>query len=233
MDTLLYDKTVCCVSCKHIFTTKMVKSRRLKILEKQDDYNIIYKDINPSYYLVWVCPECGYSGTESEYIELSKPQKDIVFKHVRTRWLKRDFGKVRSASEAIEAFKLALVLAQLLKKSKAYAGSLCLRLAWIYREQNNPTETEYLKYALKFFLESYSQEKLPAGGLDEVTMAYLIGELSRRFGGYKEAIHWYNKALDNPEIKKKRQLQLKIREQWRRAKEEYDTTKKHIQSQPI
>lgn len=222
MDALLYDKNVCCPVCNCQFTTKKVRSRGLKVLEKHDDYNIVYKDINPTYYNVWICPECGYSATESEYIELSKPQKNIIWENVRTRWLKRDFGGVRNVTEAIESYKLALVTAQLLNKSKAYRGNLCLRLAWIYREQKSPNEIEYLKHAHKYFIESYSQEKLPTGGLDEVTMAYLIAELNRGLGSYMEAIKWYSKALDNPEIKKKRQLQLKAREQWRLAKEEYD-----------
>ncbi|KAB3529149.1 DUF2225 domain-containing protein [Alkaliphilus serpentinus] len=225
MTDLLYDKRVECSICRWEFTTKKVKNRGLKVLERQDDFNVVYRDINPNYYYIWVCPNCGFSATETEFHEVNTVQKNIYMDLVRKKWVPRDFGGYRTAKEAEEVFKLALLTAQLLKKPKAYIGGLCLRLAWIYREMGNSKEQEFLKHALDNFTESYSGEKLPLAGFDDLTMAYFIGELSRKMGRYRDAIKWYSKTLDNPGIKDKRQLQLKTREQWKRAKEEYDREK--------
>lgn len=227
MTEYIYDKKIECPICKWEFSTKKARSRGLKVLERHDDFNVVYKDINPNYYYIWVCPNCGYSSTETEFNEINTIQKNTFKQIIGPKWVPRDFGGVRTAKEAEETLKLAILTAQLMKKSKAYIGSLCLRLAWVYREIKSSKEQEFLKFALDNFLESYSGEKLPLAGLDDLTMAYFIGELSRKMGNYREAIKWYSKTLDNPNIKDKRQLQLKTREQWKVAKEQYDLEKEN------
>lgn len=225
MDTLLYDKTVNCPVCRRDFTSKKVRSRKLIIAEKHDDLNIVYKDINPLYYHVLVCPECGYTGAEVEFEDISPIHKKIFDDQIRYKWKQRDYGNPRTVDEAIETYKLALLMAQLFKKPKNYIGNICLKLAWIYREIKSDKEEEFLKYALVNLQEAYQKERLETASINEITTAYIVAELNRRFGNYKEAIVWYAKVLDNPEIKNHRQLQLKTREQWRVAKEQYDEEK--------
>lgn len=232
MESQLYDKTVCCPICSTSFSTKKVRSRGLKIIERQDDLNVIYKDVNPNLYNVWVCPECGYSGTENEYVNFNPIYKKIFEEKIKSKWNKRSYCGIRSLKEAEESYKLAILVAQLLKKQKSYIGTLCLKLAWIYRdEKNEKKETEFLNHALVFLTQSYQEERLENSNIDEVTAAYLVGELNRRLGNFKEAIQWYSKTLEHPEIKKKRQLQLKTRDQWRLAKEQYDNEKSSAKSQ--
>ncbi len=222
MKELLYEKKVDCPSCKNSFITQKVRSLRLRVIERESDLNVLYRDINPNYYQVWICPNCGFSATESEFRDLTREQRDLIHQKISRRWNQRDFGGVRDFKDAEESYKLALLVAQLLDKPKGYIGSICLRLAWIYRGQDmEEEEKEYLKYALNNFERAYQQEPLPIAGLDEVSLSYLVGELHRKLDKPKEAIVWYAKALDNPGIKRKRQLQLMAREQWARAREQY------------
>lgn len=225
MDNLLYVKEVICPICRAEFVTRKVRHRRLRVLERHADSFTVYKDINPIYYYIWVCPECGYSASESEFDNVTPEQKNIFNSQIRPKWKQKFLGGIRTVKEAEACFKLALLTAEVLNKSKGYIGGLCLRLSWIYREIKSSREMEFAKHALACFEDAYQNERFPNAGLDEITMGYLIGELNRRVGKYREAIQWYAKVLDNPEIKKNRQLQLKAREQWGVAKEQHDEEK--------
>ena len=55
--------------------------------------------------------------------------------------------------------------------------------------------------------------------MDELTLTYLIGEISRRLGEKEEALNWFNNVLRNPEIKDNRVIERMTREQWQLAKE--------------
>ncbi|SNS76526.1 hypothetical protein SAMN05446037_102026 [Anaerovirgula multivorans] len=221
MEHLFYDKRVDCPCCKNSFKTKKVRRRGLKVLERHTDFCVAYKDINPIYYHVWICPNCGFSASESEYRDLTKDQRLFFQGNISRKWNQRDYGGIRTFEEAEESYKLALMVAQLFKKPKGYIGGICLKLGWLYREQKNDKEFEFLKHALHSFEAAYQKEPLPIAGLDEISLAYLVGELHRRFDHIQDAIKWYAKALDHPDIKKKRQIQLLAREQWRLAREQY------------
>ncbi|AOY76340.1 DUF2225 domain-containing protein [Clostridium formicaceticum] len=225
MEHLLYDKNASCPCCRRPFTTKKVRTRALKILARDTDFYVQYKDINPIHYHIWICPNCGFSATESEFTELSKEQRTILQDNIMKKWKYRDYGGVRTIEEAEGTYKLAIFVAQLLKKPKGYIGTLCLRLAWLYRGCGDEREIQFLQHALKSLEVSYQQESLPIGGLDEISALYLIGELYRKLGNPQEAIQWYAKTLEHPDIKTKRQIQLIAREQWRIAREAYQVEK--------
>jgi len=220
LEEFFYDKNVNCPNCNNNFRTKRVRRRKQQVLKRESDFNIIYKDVNPLHYLVWICPNCGYSATESEYDELTKQEKALLYENVSKKWRQRDYGGIRSLEEVEESYKLAIIIGRLLKKPKAYVGSLSLRLGWFYREiEEKEKENTFLLHTLKYFQEAYQEEPLPMAGLDEISIAYLIGELHRRQGNVRDAIQWYGKALEHPDIKNKRQIQIMAREQWRLAKE--------------
>ncbi|HZJ76196.1 MAG TPA: DUF2225 domain-containing protein [Oscillospiraceae bacterium] len=225
MKDLLYDKDCTCSVCTYEFTTKKVRTRPLRIEKREDDFNIIYKSINPNYYYIWVCPVCGYAATEREFDNIRRDQIKTVKKMVSYKWKERDFGGVRTFQEAEESFKMALLIAQILEKTRAYTGGVCLRLAWLYREIKDPREQEFLAHALRHFEKAYQTERIDEAGLDEVTLAYLNGELNRRLGHYENAIRWYGTTLEHPNIKRKRQIQIKAREQWGIAREQYTGNK--------
>lgn len=225
LEHLLYDKECTCPVCRNKFTTKKVRSRALRIEKREDDFNVIYKDINPIYYYIFVCNKCGYSATEKEFENITRDQADVLRKTIGSKWSERSFSKVRTFYEAEESYKMALLIGQVLKKPKSYMGGICLRLAWLYRERENPREQEFINHALDLFQAAYETEHLDMVGLDEVSLAYLNGELNRRLGKYRDAIRWYGIALEHPDIKRKRHIQIKAREQWSLARDQYNREK--------
>lgn len=225
MDKYLFDKEVTCHVCNMTFTTKKPRIRKIPVEKKDADFHIWYKEVNPVFYNVWVCPNCGFSVTESEHKPLNIESKSLVLKHVSFKWNKRDYGSERNWDQAVETHKLAIFMGQLLKKPNGYLGGLSLRLAWLYREMNSPHEETYLQHALSYLEKAYAEEEFPIAGLDEVSLSYLIGELKRSTGEPKEAIFWYNRALEHPNIKNKRLIQLKARDQWQLARDDYNKLK--------
>jgi len=226
IDKYLYGKDVKCPVCYAMFQINKIRGRRLKTIKKHDDLYVTYEDINPIHYSIWVCPGCGYSTTEKEFYEIKKTEISIIEDNVKKNWSKKDYNNVRTEKNAENTYKLAILTGQLLNKPKGYMGELCLKLAWLYRDIKSTKEYDYLLHALNHFEEAYQHERLPVSTLDELTMTYLIGELHRQLGNYAKAIHWYNKTLDHNQIKTKRWMQLKTREQWSKAKAQYDSEKK-------
>lgn len=225
----LYDKEIKCPVCKNIFHSKKVKSSACRIEKRDPDFCVYYHSENPNFYGVYVCPMCGYAAMENVFEEINGQGKKIIEETVMRRWVQRSFGEQRTVYDAIETHKLALLCGQILNQKKGVLGSICLRLTWFHRFINSEREFEFMKHAVACFEDAFFNEPLPVGNLDEVTMLYLIGELKRRLGEYEEAIEWFNKAINNRNIKLKKKLEEQTREQWRLAKEEYSKIKESIQ----
>ena len=63
----LFDKKVECPICKTEFTTKKVRSSRLRLLKRDEDFFNHYETENPIKYNIFVCPNCGYSAYENKF----------------------------------------------------------------------------------------------------------------------------------------------------------------------
>lgn len=225
MNKALYDKEIQCPVCKNLFHTKKMRSSAIRIEKRDTDFCVYYNGENPIFYGVFVCPNCGYAALESVFQEISPSGKKIVLEKIGTKWTQRDFGSERDTYKAIEVYKLALLNGQLLNQKKGIIGTLCLRLAWLYRYIHEDRELDFIEHAANCFEEAFRYESLPIGNLDEVSLLYLLGELNRRLKKYDEAIDWFNKAVSNPNIKRKRKLDMLARDQWSLAKEEYKKQK--------
>lgn len=222
MDKELYDKKVNCPICKNEFTTKKVKTSALRIDKRDSDLCVHYKTVNPYLYSVWVCPKCGYSAMESKFNSIKKYHHSIISENITSLWKPRDYGKERSIYEAIQTHKLAIHEGNVLNWEKSYIGGLALRLSWLYRLKGDKTlETKFQKYALIIFTDCFSKEVFPMAGMDSASMAYVIGELNRRFKNYEDCIKWFQTALKDPNIKRKRLVENMVRNQWFMAIEEY------------
>lgn len=216
----LYDKKVECPVCSIEFNTKKVKSSRLRVKKKDSDLLTYYKGENPIKYHIFICPLCGYAATEEKFEKVRAEDRILVRDKITTKWKEREFAEPRSIDEAIKCYKLALYCGEVLSYKKVYMGGLCLNLGWLYRMKKDiESEEKFLKFALKKFRESYSTESLIDTSMDEITVAYLIGELSRRLGDKSEAVSWFSKVVTDPIIDTKPRIKKLAREQWNSIRE--------------
>lgn len=231
IDKELYDKEVQCPICNNKFSTKKVRSSAIRTSKRDTDFCIYYKTVNPYFYGIWVCSKCGYASTEGKFNLIKKSKHDIIKANVTSKWNKRNYGGYRTIQESIICYKLALYEGNLLDWEKSYIGSICLKIAWLYRyKENKELEYRFLSHALKCFEEAFNKEDSPMAGMDSSTVAYLLGELNRKLENYEEAIKWFQVALKDPQIKRNRNLENMTRDQWRLASEEYKKLKGELEN---
>ncbi|MGF7056712.1 DUF2225 domain-containing protein [Brassicibacter mesophilus] len=216
----LYNKKIQCPSCNKEFTSSKVKSSRLRVDKRDSDLLVYYKGENPIKYSVFVCPHCGYAAQEANFNSLPQGKKDIIKINITARWYKKEYAGVRSIDDAIICNKLALYCGQLIDLKKLDLGNICLRIAWLYRMNEDNEEQRFLQYAVALFEEAFYSESLSNSVMDEVTLGYLIGELYRRIGENSVAISWFGKIVSSPSIKTNPRIEKLVREQWLMAKED-------------
>ncbi|HRS21557.1 MAG TPA: DUF2225 domain-containing protein [Clostridia bacterium] len=221
MNNSLYSKKVVCPICSKQFSSMKAKVNSCKIKKKDEDFCTHYVDLNPMYYEVFVCPSCGYAAPETSLGELTEKEANLLKEAFSGREVGRSFCDQRSLDDAIASYKLAIYTAELRKANASVLAGLCLKLAWLYRFKGDKQEELFLEYSLRNYLDAYDKESFPIGNLNEISMMYLLGELSRRLGKLSEAITWFGRAAANPEKKENPMIEKLAREQWALTREQY------------
>lgn len=218
-----YDKKLTCPYCGQSFTTKKIRSHFSAPYKTDPDFCPHYKDnlYNSLYYHVSVCPSCGFAFNSEFSKDFTSSAKYMIQKNIAEKWKSRDFGKLRDVNTAIETFKLAIYSASLKEERHFVLGGLCLRLAWIYRQENQPEdEQRFLKLAVKEYDASYLYSDF-VNSWSPLRHLYMLGELNRQVGEYKQAISYFSKIVNDPDRNRDRLILNRTREQWSLATEEY------------
>ena len=206
----LYDQKIKCPLCGTDYSTKKVLSRLAKVKRVDGDFRAHYSGLNPSYYAVNVCQECGFAFMEKTKPKISSIQRSRYIEDVISRWRPRRLTQGRSVQEAIISFKLAIFCAQYIEEPARTVGGLCLQLAWLYRElEDEEQEMRFLQDALEFYRHAYETDATIE--LDG-RLTYLLGELYRRVGDERNAIFFFNQLIHDKNAQAK---YIKLaREQW-------------------
>ena len=214
MKDSLYQKQIKCPVCKNQFSSLKAKINACKVLKKDEDFCTHYQDINPIFYEIFVCPCCSYSASESSYEELNSTELHILKEKFSGVQVLKTYCSERDVNDALASFKLALHTATLKNAKNSIIAGLCLKIAWMYRYLGDEKEKQFLAYALDNYKAAYDKERFPIGNLDQMTMQYLLGELSRRLENYDEAGVWFNKVIQNPFRSSNPRIDRLAREQW-------------------
>ncbi|GAB6154101.1 DUF2225 domain-containing protein [Desulfosporosinus burensis] len=218
-----YEKKLTCVYCSKAFTSLRVRSRFSVPYQVDSDFCPHYRagNFNPHFYYVNVCPECGFAFSEEFSDQFPKGTKEVINVQITGQWAKRDFGKVRDIQQALESYKLAILAGSLKHEKNAVLAGLCLRLAWLYRTDNNTDqETRFMGLALKAYEESFLHSDFMGTSMSEINVLFMLGELSRRLGQYKKASTYFAKVIEHKEAKDEQKIITRAREQWKICVEE-------------
>ena len=216
----LYNKSVVCPVCQKKIEVTRVKSKNCIVASRDTDFCVYYESVNPIFYDVWVCGNCGYAAQGERFEDISERDVKAIKEGITKRWKSRSFTGERDIDKALEAFKLALYNLSKMDAKPIDFAKVCLRIAWIYRMKKDERETEFLKYALRYYKETYENERFPVGKLDEYTCMYMIAELERRVGNYNDAVVWFNKVISSPEARRNKLLIENARDQYHLTKEQ-------------
>ncbi len=191
LDAILYDKTYICPICDKVFTSKAIRSGKNRLMSVDTDLKPKYDRVDPNIYECIVCPKCGYAALGKAFTTVSPKQLSWVKEQICSKYKGRDYPGILTYEDAIERYKLALLTAVVKRVKDGEKAYICLKIAWLYREINDVKKEEtFLQYALTGFLNAYNNERFPIFELDELTTAYIIADLYRRFKEYDKALQW-------------------------------------------
>jgi uncharacterized protein (DUF2225 family) len=219
MNENLYNKEIICPVCNKKFEVTKVKSKACKVDRRDTDFCVYYTDINPMFYDAWVCEHCGYSAQAEKFDDIPSRDAAILKKELAPKWSQRSFAGERTLDMAIEAFKLVLYNHQLRKQKSSEFAKICIRIAWLYRMKEDPREIDFIKFALRYYTETYEKERFPVDKMDENTCMYMVGELNRRAGNNEEAVKWLSRLISSPDARRNPALIDMARDQFQLVKE--------------
>ncbi|MDI6870617.1 MAG: DUF2225 domain-containing protein [Bacillota bacterium] len=220
MHPALYQQMKICPACGRRFTVTRPRLSACTALKRETDFRVQYAGLDPTLYSVWVCPRCGYSASETTFERLEEAERQRVQEALSGRLIPEGTEGERTPAGAIAAYKQAIFLGQVRRLSASNLAGLHLKLAWIYRGLNDQAaEREHLAAARDLYQQAYNRERLGGEGkMSEATVAYLVGELSRRLGEYATAVTWFSRLAMDPRTKREPQILSLAREQWHTAR---------------
>lgn len=213
----LYQIKVTCSCCESEFKTSRVRPSLKKASRSDTDFCSYFNNVNPDYYVVRVCPYCGFASTENFADRLNVKQKADYLEKIGKHWKMKDYGLERTEQEALECYKLSLLTAQTVGESIRIVAGLLHHIAWIYRYQKNrEQETRFLAFALDAYIKVFETER---DSVSNARLMYLIGELHRRLGQYHEAVRWFGRVINDKKIVDASMIRAS-REMWQLIRED-------------
>lgn len=220
----LYDKKYNCTMCEHPFTTKKVRSRFVKVLSYDTDFAPLYAEesVNPNLYHVSVCPGCGFSFTDEFSTYFPPGSKKGISDKICSKWVPHDFGIERTIQEAMNTLKLGAYCSLLKKEKHIVTAGLYIRLAWLYRlqQEKEKQEIRFLKLALAEYTESFSTGDYKGTQVSELRLMYLIADLSRRTGNSQDAVRFFSRVIEKQRQSVEPQIIQMAKDRWQEMREE-------------
>lgn len=202
----LLDKKIKCPVCDKEFTSKIIKTGKLKRGTPDFDLKPNYDGIESAKYDVTLCPYCGYAALNKSFEHLSVNQMRSVRDQVCSKYRpsKEEETETYSYDQAMKRFQLALI-SSIAKHAKLSEKSyICLRAAWLLRAElkEMPENTdeekalkkkkeieynEFYKQAYDGFSKALSSEMPPYYGLQTSTLEYMLANMAVYFKDYSTA----------------------------------------------
>ncbi|WP_219838702.1 DUF2225 domain-containing protein [Paenibacillus sp. R14(2021)] len=214
----LYTMTITCICCEASYSTSRVRPSFKKASNRDTDFCAYYKsEVNPDYYVVRVCPSCGYSTTENGITVMTDTQRKKYYELFGSRWTARDFGGSRTKEQALESYKLALICGGIIGEKERVIAGILHHIAWLYRfEGNEEQEQRFLRHSLEAYVTVFETEGM---SLNNAKLMYLIGELHRRTGDASTAVRWFSRVVNDKKIVDAAMIRAS-REQWQLLREQ-------------
>jgi uncharacterized protein (DUF2225 family) len=210
----LYKKTILCDQCNSQFETSKVRSSFIRVEKRDSDFCAHYRGINPNFYDVRVCPNCGSASTEKFTVAFTRVTKDVFQDKIGKNWRIQNFAGERTWEDALKCYKMALLSAQIRGERDVIMAQLLHHIAWLYRinesEAHSSEERRFLGFALKHYIAAYEKDM---SDFNLARLLYIIGELHARTGDSNEAIKWFGKVVNDKRITDPQMVQM-ARDRW-------------------
>lgn len=224
----LYDRSIDCLVCKQSYTTKIIRSRFIKVEEYDTDFCPKYAEdsMNGLYYNIYVCPNCGFAYSKDFSKYFAPGTKELIIEKICSHWIPHSFSEERTLDDAIQSYKLASYSATLKKEKHITIAGIYIRIAWLYRlQENKEQEIRFMKLASLEYEESFSTGDYSGTQVSDIRILYLLGELSRRIGDNQKASKYFSAVLEKQKSAVETSIIQMTRDRWAEIKAEMDTSK--------
>ena len=213
----ILDRSEKCPVCDKEFTTKQVKSGKVRRKGQDEDLRPRSIGVDTLKYDVTVCPYCGYASLNKSFEPVSVTQIRLLKEQVASKFKPGEIknSEIYTYDEAMERYKLALVSAMVKRAKTSEKSYICLKMAWMLRDivKAMPSETpeqkklkskkneEYLGYynqAFEGFLKAISEEMPPYFGLQTSTLEFILVNMAVFFKKYDIASKLLSNLLGSP-----------------------------------
>ena len=214
-----------CPYCDWSINTFKLKEGLAETIKSDGDFCPHYKDLNPIYNEVVVCPVCGYAFNDDLYGKIDPGEKDFLQGNIEKLGKPENCTGPRSLDQAIEAYRRACYIHGEREISSFVRAEMFLRLAWLYRyKKERENEKEYLGMALNRYKIFFEEEGDSSNPKRDTYILYMIGMTYLNLGITGEALKWLfavtrqdSKDNDIQLVEKARNLyqEIKYREKMR------------------
>ena len=215
------DEITCPVSGTR-FQYLRTRQGAVRPVSRESDFRIEYRDLDPGWYAVIVCPRCSFAAYPDDFAELAGSERAALLaaQPQRDAFGRPNLCGERTAEGALVALRLARACYELRGAGPRRRAGLLHRQAWIER---NRGESEAERLLLREVREAYVQAFEQDADLSDAAAAraaYVIGDLSLRLNDPVEGARWLESCVRMPELSDQKGLERMARERLSDARQQ-------------
>lgn len=208
IENYVYVKQFNCPVCEKSFTTKAIKESKLRVMSVEFDLHPVCHPIDPNFYDVVICPNCGYAAVKDFFKNITSRQADMILADITPNYIAQNYPDRLDVDMAIERYELALLNSMVKNARNGEKAYICLKLMWFYRIKGDvDNQRLFAELTLKGFSAALIKDDLPIMGLNGDTITYLLGALYMLLDSKNSAL----KFLSDVVISKTASARLKDR----------------------
>lgn len=194
-DEYIFYSSAECPVCQTEFSAVKLRESRLITKQVASDFRIIYENMEPLWYYIWVCPGCGFAYPRKQFRKITPRQAAKLKKALVEGSLQFEYSSRRTLSEVFAAYYLSLYTFDLMEAAPQLYGNLWMRLVWLYEDCGEPEwALEAAAKALNYFEEALLSGRRSDAGDQQLYI--IMAELNLRLGKKEEALRCLMEAVN-------------------------------------
>ena len=189
--TTLRDIRLRCPICEKQFKSREAVTTNA-FLRKRTDFHVYADGVQPTAYLVHICPQCGYAGKDNRFAKDSASSNDLA----APVWSDLEPRLTDTPLSGSERYAVAAQVALRSGEPAIELGDLYLRAAWCCVEEGDIEAERYFRRHAAWSFERALGERGAVEIDARAVLTYLVGELWRRIGDDARAREWFDRVPD-------------------------------------
>jgi uncharacterized protein (DUF2225 family) len=200
-----------CPLCDFPFQMLQVRDQFVEVGSRDSDFYERHRGINTLHYQVVVCPHCYFAALPDDFGRVFSNEREAIERAlapIRRRIGHLDFSdrEYRTAQHAQASFELAIVCYSQRRNSYRKVAGFYHRLAWLARAAGqDELERRHLAVARDGYASALERREAEDPRV-ELTVMYLIADISRRIGDLEAAGKWIGQVLQHPQIERHKMI---------------------------